>query len=119
MKSRNILCGGAAGAFLFFIASTAIAGVAPSIAVFADFDGDGITDVGVYSTADGNWFLNESTDGLQIVPNFGGPNFAPVPADYDGDGKADVSVYDVTTGNWFMQQTTGGLVTIPTFGGGA
>ena len=66
---------------------------------FADFDGDGKTDVSVFRQ--GNWFINPS----------GSPSFAPdspnafygvrfgqtgditVPADYDGDGKSDIAVW--------------------------
>ena len=66
--------------FLIFtvgLSGTAIAGGGgggnPAFVVNADFDGDGTTDVGVYESTTGNWFIEESTDGSRIVGGFGGP----------------------------------------------
>lgn len=58
----------------------------------ADFDGDGRTDVSIFRGADGNWWVNRSTDGL-FVANWGLANDVLVPEDFDGDGKADVAVF--------------------------
>lgn len=51
-----------------------------------DFEGDLMTDLGVYETSTGNWFFLRSTSGFGHHLAFGGPRFIPVPGDYDGDG---------------------------------
>jgi hypothetical protein len=64
-----------------------------------DFDGDGITDIGVYRN--GTWFVLRSSDGGVRATEWGGlPQDRPVPGDYDGDGKVDHMVY--RDGTWFV-----------------
>jgi hypothetical protein len=58
----------------------------------ADFDGDGKTDLSIFRPSEGNWYLNRSTDGFQVL-NWGISTDTLVPGDYDGDGKADVAVF--------------------------
>jgi len=82
-----------------------------------DFEGDGRSDVAVYQTSTGHWFVVRSTMGPDQHLNFGGPNFLPVLGDYDGDGITDTAVYDTTTGNWFIDQTTADFRVHPSFGG--
>ncbi len=116
---RGTLASGAALVIAMFGASVAHAGAAPVISIFADFDGDGITDVGVYNTTNGDWFIELSGGGpIMVVPGFGGPIYQPVPADYDGDGLADTAVYNTTNGDWFLNNTTDPLRVVPGFGGG-
>jgi len=85
-----------------------------------DFDGDGETDVAVYQTSTGNWFVVGSTAGFfSPALNFGGSGFIPVPGDYDGDGETDVAVYQSSSGNWFVVGTTSGFFTPALNFGGA
>jgi len=91
--------------------------VSAPVAAAVDFDGDADTDVAVYEATTGNWFFVRSTLGIGSHPNFGAPNYLPVPGDYDGDGKTDTAVYDTTTGNWFINQSTEGFRIHPSFGG--
>lgn len=58
----------------------------------ADFDGDGRTDISVFRPNEGNWYLQQSTDGFGVI-NFGIASDTLVPGDYDGDGKADTAVF--------------------------
>lgn len=58
----------------------------------SDFDGDGRTDLSVYRPSEGNWYLNRSTDGFQVL-NFGLAADTLVPGDYDGDGKTDTAIF--------------------------
>lgn len=58
----------------------------------ADFDGDGKTDLSVFRPSEGNWYLNRSTAGFQVL-KWGIATDTPVPGDYDGDGKADTAIY--------------------------
>ena len=82
-----------------------------------DYDGDGITDRGVYDTATGNWFIDETAAGHQIHPSFGGTGYVPVPGDYDGDGQTDIAVYEENTGAWCYVGSTSGIACQAAFGG--
>ncbi len=58
----------------------------------ADFDGDGRTDISVFRGTEGNWYLNQSTDGFAGL-KWGIATDILAPADYDGDGKTDIAVF--------------------------
>ncbi|HSI87426.1 MAG TPA: VCBS repeat-containing protein, partial [Pyrinomonadaceae bacterium] len=62
----------------------------------ADFDGDGRTDVSVFRGSEGNWYINQSTDGFMAL-KWGLASDVPVPADYDNDGKTDTAIFRATT----------------------
>jgi hypothetical protein len=80
----------------------------------ADFDGDGITDIGVYRN--GTWFVLRSSDGGVRATEWGGlPQDKPVPGDYDGDGKVDHAVY--RDGTWFVIRSSDGGVRATDWGG--
>jgi hypothetical protein len=89
--------------------------VSPAVAL--DFDGEHKSDLAVYETNSGNWFVVGSTAGFSSHLNFGGVNFLAVPDDYDGDGETDTAVYDTSTGDWFIAQSTAGFKTHPGLGG--
>jgi N-acetylneuraminic acid mutarotase len=72
-----------------------------------DFDGDGITDIGVYR--DGVWFIRRSSDGGMTSVGWGIGQDIPVPADYDGDGKTDLAVY--RDGTWLIHRSSDGGIT--------
>jgi len=79
-----------------------------------DFNGDGISDVGVYR--DGTWFIFQPENGVQTAMGWGGaPNDVPVPADYDGDRKTDMAVY--RDGVWFIRRSSDGGMTVVSWGG--
>jgi len=66
-----------------------------------DYDGDGITDLAIYRTTTGAWFIYPSSTGPSGIygVGFGGDESdKPIPADYDGDTKTDIAVYRATTG---------------------
>ena len=66
---------------------------------YADFDGDGKSDVSVFRG--GTWYINPSSN-PSFAPaspqafygtQFGQAGDVTVPADYDGDGKTDIAVW--------------------------
>ncbi len=58
----------------------------------ADFDGDGRTDVSVFRPSNGNWYLNQSSNGFTAL-SWGAAADKLVPGDYNGDGKTDTAVF--------------------------
>ncbi len=82
--------------------------------VFADFDGDGKSDVSLFRPANGTWYLQQSTAGFTGIA-FGLATDKLAPADFDGDGKTDVAV--VRNGTWFIQRSQLGFTGIA-FGDG-
>jgi Galactose oxidase, central domain/Kelch motif len=85
-----------------------------ALTTVVDFNGDGISDIGVYRN--GTWFIRRSSNGGIIAVGWGGlAQDRPVPADYDGDGKVDHAVY--RDGVWLiLRSSNGGGVGI-TWGG--
>ncbi len=76
-----------------------------------DFDGDGKSDVSVFRN--GNWFLQQSTNGFASV-SFGISTDKLVPADYDGDGKTDIAVF--RDGSWYILQSSNSAFLAISFG---
>jgi len=97
---------------------------APRRAPF-DFDGDSKTDVSIYRSSVGEWWINRSATAQTVAAQFGSSTDRITPADYTGDGKADIAFYRPTTGEWFILRSEdasflsfpfGGAGDIPTAG---
>jgi hypothetical protein len=58
-----------------------------------DFDGDGIGDVAIWRSSDGNWWWLRSSDNTVRAATWGVSGDRPVPGDYDGDGKTDLAIW--------------------------
>jgi len=82
----------------------------------SDFDGDGLSDIGVFRPSTGVWYLSRSTAGFLGV-GFGTSGDLSAPGDYDGDGKTDVAVFRPSTGTWYLLRSTLGF-TAMAFGAG-
>ena len=83
----------------------------------ADYDGDTITDFGIYQSSTGNWFVKYSGGGFAITNwGEGGGVDIPVPADYDGDRRADLAVYQPTRALWAVRSLVTGAVSSVTWG---
>ncbi len=82
----------------------------PSRSKFADFDGDGRTDVSVFRPSEGNWYIHRSGDSGLTAMNFGIASDRVTPGDFDGDGKADIAVY--RDGTWFMMKSRDGFAAV-------
>ena len=76
---------------------------------FADFDGDGKSDVSVFRPESGSWFVLRSQNGFSAA-QFGAAEDKIVPADFDGDGKTDLAVY--RNGTWYLQRSTAGFFAV-------
>src|SRR5207253_2562687 len=68
----------------------------------SDYDGDGKTDLAVFTPSTGTWAILQSSTNYttnQTVA-MGLSTDRPVPGDYDGDVKTDVAIYRPTMGEW-------------------
>jgi protocatechuate 3,4-dioxygenase beta subunit len=70
-------------------------GVPDGIAVTGDFNGDGITDLGIY--LNGEWFIDLNGNGVwddeDLWARLGHGEDKPVTGDWDGDGKTDIGIF--------------------------
>ncbi len=94
----------------------------------ADYDGDGKTDLAVYSFSDaipsaGSFRILQSLTDSGVIRQWGTNIDRIVPADYDGDGKADLAVYrddsfigGTEVGIWYILQSSNGAIRIERFG---
>lgn len=82
-----------------------------------DFNGDSISDYGIFRPSSATWFISRSTDGPMAPVAFGGAGDLPIPADYDGDGRADFAVFRPPTSTWYIFGTSNGPVEPFSFGG--
>ncbi len=74
-----------------------------------DFDGDGKTDMAIYRSNTGSWYILPSGGAAPFGMGWGGDaSDKPVPGDYDGDGKTDIAVYRSSAGAWYVFPSGGG-----------
>jgi serine-aspartate repeat-containing protein C/D/E len=77
------------------IQRTAVFGNENATPVTGDFNGDGVTDIGVY--VDGQWFLDLNGNGRwdegDLWARLGTRDDLPVTGDWDADGKTDIGIY--------------------------
>jgi hypothetical protein len=70
-------------------------GNSKSVPVTGDFNGDGVTDIGVF--IDGQWFLDLNGNGQwdegDLWAQLGTQDDQPVTGDWDADGKTDIGIY--------------------------
>jgi len=66
-----------------------------------DFDGDGKTDISIFRSAVGQWWLNQSEGGV-VAYTFGNSDDVLAPADFTGDGKTDIAFWRPSSGEWFI-----------------
>jgi hypothetical protein len=70
-------------------------GAAGSVPIAGDFNGDGLTEIGVF--LDGQWFIDLNGNGVwddgDLWAELGSRRDKPVVGDWDGDGKADIGIF--------------------------
>jgi hypothetical protein len=78
--------------------------------IIGDFDGDGMTDLALYTTTWGgtnnDWHIVYSTGGEEPF-DWGAPGFEPIVGDYDGDGKTDIAIYETATYKYSIKFSSG------------
>ena len=84
--------------------------------VNGDFDGDGKHDPAVFRPADGNWWIQLSSNGANVVQHWGLADDKTVTGDFDGDGKSDMAVFRPSDTTWYILQSLDGQPRIQQFG---
>jgi hypothetical protein len=110
--------------------TTAFGGEAGDVPVPADYDGDGLTDLGIWRPGTATWWAKKTMGGVMHAQPFGMNGDVPLPADYDGDGEVDLALYRVSEGRLYIHGDTaaektamtlfyvpGGIPIVGNFGG--
>ena len=93
----------------------------------ADYDGDGKTDLALYTKEDYNspsyFKILQSSNNSKVFQQWGSSFDRIIPADYDGDGKTDLAVFRTYTPSapndnniWYILQSSNGAMRIERFG---
>lgn len=77
--------------------------------VISDFDGDGRTDLSVYTPSNGLWQIEASSNGDPTAAYFGLAEDQLVTGDYDGDGRSDIAVWRPSSGIWYVSGSSSGF----------
>jgi glucose/arabinose dehydrogenase len=74
----------------------------------ADFDGDRSSDLAIWRSANGSWFIRESSQGYSTTSTYqwGVPGDLPILGDFDRDGRADVVVWRPGSGTWHVRESS-------------
>ena len=66
-----------------------------------DYNGDGLSDIGIFRAASGLWAIRNITRGY-----FGGATDIPIAVDYIGSGSDTIGIYRATSGLWALRGFT-------------
>lgn len=64
----------------------------------SDYNGDGLSDIGVFRPSDGYWYFKD----LGSI-QYGQTGDVPVSGDYNGDSKTDIAVWRYSNGRWYIK----------------
>ncbi len=89
------------------------------IAVPADYDGDGVSDLALFHPETGEWFVQSmSGELLACGVDWGGAGLLALQGDYDGDGACDFAAYDPESGAWYISSLEGNVIVFGEIWGG-
>ena len=83
----------------------------PMTPVPGDYDGDKVSDLGMYDKYSAYWRICR-LDGAYYYSKdqWGGPGLVAVPGDYDGDMLSDMAMFDEGTARWYVWSLSRGLI---------
>ena len=88
-------------------------GALNDLPVAGDWNGDGITEVGVFRESSHTWYLDLNGDGLmgtgEGVYNFGNTGDLPVSGDWNGNGITDIGVFRKSTKQFLLDYDGNGI----------
>ncbi len=91
--------------------------------IMGDFDGNSLTDLGIYKIAsgvkEGVWEISLSQKGQfqgarEWISGFGNREWIPMGGDFNGDGKTDAAVYNSSSGEFKIALSNGAAFATPT-----
>jgi hypothetical protein len=122
----------AAGVFTFTLKATrsngctgtreytvVISSAQAALARVADYDGDGKSDLSLWSSANGRWQIVRSSDEQTTQTVWGAAGDLTLLGDYDGDGLSDLAVFRPGNGTWYVKQSSGGPALVKAWGAAA
>jgi fibronectin type 3 domain-containing protein len=84
-------------------------GMSGDLPVAGDWNGDGISQIGVFRPSTGKWYLDLNGNGQLdscgvdgCFGPFGMSGDLPVAGDWNGDGRAQIGVFRASTGKWYL-----------------
>jgi hypothetical protein len=87
-----------------------------ALARTADYDGDGKSDLSLWSSANGAWQIVRSSDEQTTQTVWGAAGDVTLLGDYDGDGLSDLAVFRPSNGTWYVKQSSGGPALVKAWG---
>lgn len=93
-----------------------IANMTAAQAQMLDYDGDGKSDLSLWSANTGRWLIALSQTQHQKEISWGGLGDVPLPGDYDGDGKSDLAIFRSREAVFFVQRSIDGAHFIKQWG---
>ncbi|MBZ5560772.1 MAG: VCBS repeat-containing protein, partial [Acidobacteriia bacterium] len=96
----------------FATLASATLGTLGDVPMCGDFDGDGKTDLAVYTPVGSHaWSIRLSSQGFTSITTFqwGTDGDIPFTGDFDGDGKSDIGVFRPSEGKWYVLMSKTGF----------
>ncbi|MBA2735504.1 MAG: VCBS repeat-containing protein [Pyrinomonadaceae bacterium] len=81
-----------------------------------DFNGDNISDIGIWRPGNGFWYILNSSAGTFTYQNWGLNGDKLVPGDYDGDRKTDYAVWRSSDSTWYILRSATNTFSAVRFG---
>lgn len=76
-----------------------------------DFNGDRISDLAVYDSANSSWYISTPSGSILAWNTTCGLSACiPVSGDFNGDGKCDITLFGTEDRKWFSKTTSGSTI---------
>ena len=79
-----------------------------ALALSGDYDGDGQSDLALWSASDGVWRISQSRNNQSVQQRWGTAGDVTLLGDYDGDGKSDLAVFRPSDATFYVKRSSDG-----------